>query len=175
MRPCGKPEESQKENVVSGEDSTNSRLFCRAFSAIVKVNSETGKTVRLNENAAFRIKYLGNPDLADPTASPNYGKYLPNGSDYNDGDGSGKNNYIFKCDENGQIVLPYMLEYGNYQLEEVTVPEGYFVGEYNEKGEGSNAEMPKDFEDAVVIYDSKGNKPHAASGRQGLCDLLSDG
>lgn len=125
---------------------------------IVKVNSETGKTVRLNENAAFRIKYLGNPDLADPTASPNYGKYLPNGSDYNDGDGSGKNNYIFKCDENGQIVLPYMLEYGNYQLEEVTVPEGYFVGEYNEKGEGSNAEMPKDFEDAVVIYDSKGNK-----------------
>ena len=95
---------------------------------IVKVNSETGKTVRLNENAAFRIKYLGNPDLADPTASPNYGKYLPNGSDYNDGDGSGKNNYIFKCDENGQIVLPYMLEYGNYQLEEVTVPEGYFVG-----------------------------------------------
>ncbi|WP_161907957.1 SpaA isopeptide-forming pilin-related protein [Emergencia sp. 1XD21-10] len=125
---------------------------------IVKTNSETGKTVRLNENAAFRIKYLGNPDLPDPTAAPNYGKYLPNGSSYTDGDAAGKNNYIFKCNADGQIVLPYMLEYGIYQLEEVTVPEGYFVGEYDEKGEGSNADMPKDFDDAVVIYDSAGKK-----------------
>lgn len=125
---------------------------------IVKTNSETGKTVRLNENAAFRIKYLGNPDMPDPTTSPNYGKYLPNGSSYTDGGESGKNNYIFKCNAEGQIVLPYQLEYGNYQLEEITAPEGYFVGEYDENGEGSSADMPKEFEDAVVIYDADGNK-----------------
>lgn len=125
---------------------------------IIKINSETGKPVRLNENAAFRIKYLGNPDLADPTLSPNYGKYLPNGSSYTDGAASGKNNYIFKCNEDGQIVLPYELEYGNYQLEEVTAPEGYFIGEYDEKGVGSSTDMPKKFEDAVVIYDAAGDR-----------------
>jgi hypothetical protein len=125
---------------------------------IIKTNSETGKAVRLNENAAFRIKYLGNPDLADPTLSPNYGKYLPNGSSYTDGAASGKNNYIFKCNADGQIVLPYELEYGNYQIEEVTAPEGYFIGEYDEKGVGSSTDMPKKFEDAVVIYDASGDR-----------------
>lgn len=125
---------------------------------VVKVNSETGKTVRLNENSSFRIKYLGNPDLPDPTQSTNYGKYLPNGSDYNDGGESGKNNYIFKCNSDGQIVLPYQLEYGIYQLEEVTVPEGYFVGAYDDKGTGTSTDMPKKFEDAVVIYDAAGKK-----------------
>ncbi len=125
---------------------------------IIKTNSETGKPVRLNENAAFRIKYLGNPDLADPTLSPNYGKYLPNGSSYTDGAASGKNNYIFKCNAEGQIVLPYELEYGNYQIEEITAPEGYFIGEYDEKGVGTSPDMPKKFEDAVVIYDASGDR-----------------
>ncbi|MGF6376701.1 hypothetical protein M2140_001779 [Clostridiales Family XIII bacterium PM5-7] len=125
---------------------------------VVKVNSETGKTVRLDENSSFRIKYLGNPDLADPTLSTNYGKYLPNGSSYTDGGESGKNNYIFKCNQDGQIVLPYELEYGIYQLEEITVPDGYFVGQYDENGVGTSTDMPKKFEDAVVIYDSAGDK-----------------
>lgn len=125
---------------------------------VVKVNSETGKTVRLDENSSFRIKYLGNPDSPDPTQDKNYGRYLPNGSDYNDGGESGKNNYIFKCNSDGQIVLPYKLEYGIYQLEEVTVPEGYFVGAYDDKGTGTSTDMPKRFEDAVVIYDAEGKK-----------------
>lgn len=125
---------------------------------IIKTNAETGKTVRLDENAAFRIKYLGNPDLQDPKLSPNYGKYLPNGTSYTDGDAISKNQYIFRCNADGQIVLPYQLEYGIYQLEEVTAPEGYFIGSYDEAGIGSSTEMPKDFSDAVVIYDSAGER-----------------
>ena len=125
---------------------------------IIKTNAETGKTVRLDENAAFRIKYLGNPDLQDPKLSPNYGKYLPNGTSYTDGDAISKNQYIFRCNADGQIVLPYQLEYGIYQIEEVTAPEGYFIGSYDEAGIGSSTEMPKDFSDAVVIYDSAGER-----------------
>ncbi len=93
---------------------------------IVKVNSETGKTVRL-EGAVFRLKYLGNPDSADPEKDKNYGRYLPNGADPRDG-----SDYIFSCNENGEIALPYPLEYGTYQLEELIVPEGYFVGDYDD-------------------------------------------
>ena len=55
-------------------------------------------------------------------------------------------------------MLPYVLEYVNYQLEEVTAPEGYFIGEYDEKGVGSSTDMPKKFEDAVVIYDASGDR-----------------
>ena len=53
VRPCGKPEESQKENVVSGNGSTNSRLFGCAFSAIVKVNSERRMLYEFNTDGAF--------------------------------------------------------------------------------------------------------------------------
>ncbi len=93
---------------------------------IAKVNSETGKTVRL-EGAVFRLKYLGNPDSDSKEEDKNYGRYLPNGSDPRDG-----SDYIFACNENGEITLPYQLEYGDYQLEELIVPEGYFVGDYSD-------------------------------------------
>ncbi|MGF6375708.1 hypothetical protein M2140_000757 [Clostridiales Family XIII bacterium PM5-7] len=88
---------------------------------VVKVNAETGKTVRVKDTA-FRIKYLGRPDVENPEEDIHYGKYLSNGSGYTDG-----KNYIFECDINGQIALPYPLEYGHYQLEEIVVPEGYYT------------------------------------------------
>lgn len=134
---------------------------------VVKTNTETGKTVRWDaDRTAFRIRYKGNPDLPDPTASPNYNRYLPNGSSYSDEN----KNYVFYCNKNGEITLPYEIEYGNYQIEELTVPEGYYVGSYDKDGKGNIADMgiidgkgnvvqaPKDFTNTVVVRDDKGNR-----------------
>lgn len=134
---------------------------------VVKTNNETGKTVRWDaDRTAFRIRYKGNPDLPDPTASPNYNRYLPNGSSYSDEN----KNYVFYCNKNGEITLPYEIEYGNYQIEELTVPEGYYVGSYDKDGKGNIADMgiidgkgnvvqaPKDFTSTVVVKDDKGNR-----------------
>lgn len=96
---------------------------------IIKINSETGKTVRTDaDSTAFRIRYMGNPDSTDPKSEKNYGRYLPNGYGYLDEN----RNYIFRCDKNGEITLPYKLEYGKYLIEEVSVPDGYFLGNYND-------------------------------------------
>ncbi len=138
---------------------------------VVKTNSETGKNVRWDaERTAFRIRYKGNPDLNDPTVSPNYNKYLPNGSSYTD---NADSNYVFYANKNGEIVLPYQIEYGIYEIEEMVVPEGYFVGQYDKKGNGSIADMgavdiidqkgqavkpPKTFLEAVQVRDEEGNK-----------------
>ena len=138
---------------------------------VVKTNSETGKTVRWDaDRTAFRIRYKGNPDLNDPTVSPNYNKYLPNGSSYTD---NADSNYVFYANKNGEIVLPYQIEYGIYEIEELIVPKGYFVGQYDKKGNGSIADMgavdiidhkgqtvkpPKTFLEAVQVRDEEGNK-----------------
>ena len=138
---------------------------------VVKTNSETGKTVRWDaDRTAFRIRYKGNPDLNDPTVSPNYNKYLPNGSSYTD---NADSNYVFYANKNGEIVLPYQIEYGIYEIEELVVPEGYFVGQYDKKGNGSIADMgsvniidhkgqtvkpPKTFLEAVQVRDEEGKK-----------------
>ncbi len=144
---------------------------------VVKTNSETGKTVRWDaDRTAFRIRYKGNTDLGDPSAAPNYNKYLPNGSNYTDKD---NNNYVFYANKNGEIVLPYEIEYGIYELEELVVPEGYYVGQYDDKGKGSIADMgsvdiidhkgqtvkaPKTFLQTVQVRDGEGNKVEEFSG-----------
>lgn len=138
---------------------------------VVKTNSETGKTVRWDaDRTAFRIRYKGNPDLNDPEVSPNYNKYLPNGSSYTD---NANSNYVFYANKNGEIVLPYQIEYGIYEIEELIVPEGYYVGQYDKDGEGSIADMgavdiidhkgqtvrpPKTFLETVQVRDENGNK-----------------
>lgn len=138
---------------------------------VIKTNSETGKTVRWDaDRTTFRIRYKGNPLLPDPTSSPSYNKYLPNGSNYTDKD---ENNYVFYANKNGEIVLPYQLEYGIYEIEELVVPEGYYVGQYDENGVGSIADMgsvniinhegeqvtpPKSFLETVHVRDAQGNK-----------------
>jgi len=137
---------------------------------VIKTNLETGKTVRWDaDRTAFRIRYKGNPDLGDPSKAENYNAYLPNGGSYSDD----SQNYVFYADKNGEIVLPYDIEYGIYQIEELVVPEGYYAGQYDQKGSGSAADMgkvnivnhqgqtvraPKDFLETVQVRDEKGNK-----------------
>lgn len=137
---------------------------------IIKTNSETGKTVRWDaDRTAFRIKYLGNPDLEYPEKAQNAGRYLPNGSGYTDE----SQNYIFYADKNGEVVLPYDIEYGNYLIEELVVPSGYYVGSYDGSGKGTVADMgkveivdhqgktvkpPKEFLETVQVRDESGSR-----------------
>ena len=93
---------------------------------IVKTDEETGKTVSFAGGTKFRIRYMGNKLLSDITSSENYGRLLPNAASINDKTG---NNDEFECDENGYIVIPYMLKFGTYRIEEFAVPEGYYIGE----------------------------------------------
>lgn len=93
---------------------------------IVKTDEETGKTVSFAGGTKFRIRYMGNKLLSDITSSENYGRLLPSAASINDKTG---NNDEFECDENGYIVIPYMLKFGTYRIEEFAVPEGYYIGE----------------------------------------------
>lgn len=143
---------SEDEQLISRE--INNKMKSNRIK-IIKTNSETGKTVRWDsERTAFRIRYKGNPDLSDPTSAENYNDYLPNGSGYSDEN----QNYVFYADKNGEIILPYDIEYGIYEIEELVVPKGYYVGRYDEKGTGTVADMG-----SVKIIDHKGQtvKPPA--------------
>lgn len=130
---------------------------------IVKVDSETGKTIPM-ANTTFRIRYMGREGLVGEDGyeydDANIGRLLQNGSviagDSQSGISSDK--YLFLTDFNGKVTLPYELEYGNYQIEEICAPEGYYVGTYDETGTGSSVEGDKGYYDTVVIYDSNGNK-----------------
>ena len=104
---------------------------------IVKTDAETGKKVTVAAGTKFRIRYMGNQLLGDPTKSKNYGKLLPNAPSITDKTGY---NDEFVCDENGCITIPYMLKFGTYRLEEFRVPEGYFIGKYDKDGNPSNAD-----------------------------------
>lgn len=104
---------------------------------IVKTDAETGKKVTVAAGTKFRIRYMGNQLLGDPTKSKNYGKLLPNAPSITDKTGY---NDEFVCDENGCITIPYMLKFGTYRLEEFRVPEGYFIGKYDKDGNPSSAD-----------------------------------
>ena len=111
---------------------------------IQKVDSETGKIVRLEGTKVF-IRYKGNPDYtieenkdrygAEGTIAKNiYNRFLPNAEAIN----SASTNYTFELDENGYIDIPYELPYGKYEIYEWLLPEGYYVGEYDAKGNASS-------------------------------------
>lgn len=121
---------------------------------IVKVDSETNKTIP-QANTSFRIRYMGNPNTpeANRPSDPNYGRYLTKPT----GLGGTGYSYIFTTDANGKIQLPYELQYGCYQLEEIIAPEGYYLGEYDITGHGSDTDDSKDFAHTVNIYDASGN------------------
>ncbi|MGF6376750.1 hypothetical protein M2140_001828 [Clostridiales Family XIII bacterium PM5-7] len=137
---------------------------------VVKTNSETGKTVRWDaDRTAFRIRYMGHSEYGDPEDVENYNKLLPNSSAYTNDNG----NYVFYANKNGEITLPYEIEYGHYQLEEIVVPNGYYVGAYDNDGNGTIADMgsvkivdhegqavtlPKSFAQTVQVRDADGNK-----------------
>ncbi|MGN0659562.1 MAG: VaFE repeat-containing surface-anchored protein [Emergencia sp.] len=102
---------------------------------VVKTDAETGKQVDLT-GTRFYIRYMGNQLLDDPTKSENYGRLLPNANDIN----STSKDYTFTCNSNGEIVLPYDLEFGTYRIEEFLLPDGYFVGTCDQNGNPSNAD-----------------------------------
>ena len=109
-----------------------------------KVDSETGKIIRLAGTKVF-IRYKGNPDYTDeqnremfgPTgtvAKNIYNRFLPNAESID----SKSTNYTFELDENGCFDIPYQLPYGKYEIYEWLLPEGYYVGQYDETGTAKN-------------------------------------
>ena len=149
------------DDTVYGPDTTEAYqskrivdYVIRNYVNIVKIDSETGKTVPA-EGTSFRIRYMGNPNTpeADRPTDPNYGRYLTKPT----GAGGTGYSYIFTTDANGKIELPYELQYGCYQLEEIVAPEGYYLGEYDTAGLGSDTDDSNDFAHTVNIYDASGN------------------
>lgn len=122
---------------------------------IVKVDEETGKTIP-SAKTAFRIRYLGSPEYDDPTQTPGYGRYLPNASNIN-ASVTSPDDYIFYTDVTGKAHIPYALPYGSYQLEEIVVPDGYFVGAYGQDGEAGSVEGSQTYNKKVAVYDKDGN------------------
>ncbi len=147
---------------------------------VVKVDSETGKTVRMKGTKIF-IRYKGNPDYTDEENRKRYGdsgtevrgiynRFLPNAEQMD----SKSQNYTFELDENGESIIPYELPYGKYEILEWLLPEGYYVGEYGADGVAKNhnfgyiaeGQLTVDYNQhgygATVaqfgIYDADGNK-----------------
>lgn len=162
---------SEDEQIVSTDIVNTSKVN---VVKVVKVDSETGKTVP-SAGTAFRIRYMGSPEYDDPSQTPNYGRYLPNAGNLN-ASVTHAEDYIFCTDAAGEVTIPYELPYGTYQLEEILVPEGYYIGVYGEDGTASSAggtadsygpggdnhqttgSGTMDFEDRVAIYDKNGNR-----------------
>ena len=130
---------------------------------VIKSNAETGKKVTA-AGTKFYLRYMGDPLLSDPTKSKNYGRLLPNAEDI-----TKKGPYTWEADENGEITIPYELEWGIYRLEEWLLPDGYFVGEYGggdtagnhdygtiEEGQ-QKALAGHGYSDVVGIFDDTGN------------------
>lgn len=111
---------------------------------VIKVDSETGKIVRMKGTKIF-IRYKGNPDYTDEENQKRYGesgtevkgiynRFLPNAEQID----SKSRNYTFELDENGECIIPYELPYGKYEVLEWLLPEGYYVGEYGADGVAKN-------------------------------------
>ena len=97
---------------------------------VCKVDAETEKRIP-SDKMAFRLRYMGNPNSPSEERhnDKNYGKYLPAKIG-----NSGAQTYTFFTDANGKCVFPYPLQYGEYQLEELVAPDGYYIDEYDGAG-----------------------------------------
>ena len=137
---------------------------------VIKTDGETGKLVSADENernAKFYIRYKGNPDNTDAQnrALADYNRFLPNAPSIT-ADGP----FEFEANRNGEIVIDYELPYGIYEILEWTLPEGYFVGEYDETGTSISHDYGKveegqrkalsgsEWSDLVTIYNAEGEK-----------------
>lgn len=81
----------------------------KAYIRFVKKDAETGKTVLL-PNVTFKIKKAGTDEYVEQKV----------------GD---KKISEFTTDETGTVTTPLKLKYGDYEVEEITAPEGYLVTE----------------------------------------------
>lgn len=81
----------------------------KAYIRFVKKDAETGKTVLL-PNVTFKIKKAGTDEYVEHKV----------------GD---KKISEFTTDETGTVTTPLKLKYGEYEVEEITAPEGYLVTE----------------------------------------------
>lgn len=167
------------DEATDKKDSTSQEVSDKVISNVVvvtKKDSETGKTVPI-ANAAFRIKYLGyklngvlvTDDTADKRLSDGtqlkVGSYITNGSSVQDG-----YQYVFYTDATGRFKVPYEMEYGVWQLEEITAPQGYYIGQYGTdgvahsvngttlNGNEANADDTTNKDGTVAIFDASGNK-----------------
>ena len=137
---------------------------------VIKTDAETGKPVSADENernAKFYIRYKGNPDNTDAQnrTLADYNRFLPNAPGIT-ADGP----FEFEANRNGEIVVDYELPYGIYEILEWTLPEGYFVGEYDETGAAASHDYGKveegqrkalsgsEWSDLVTIYNAEGEK-----------------
>ena len=147
---------------------------------VVKVDSETGKTVRMKGTKIF-IRYKGNPDYTDEENRKRYGdsgtevrgiynRFLPNAEQID----AKSRDYTFELDENGECIIPYELPYGRYEVLEWLLPEGYYVGEYGADGVAKDhnfgyikeGQLTVDYDkhgygatvEQFGIYDADGNK-----------------
>jgi hypothetical protein len=127
---------------------------------VEKYDSETGKIIYPGEDGKIKvfIRYKGNPDYTDEQNQALYGpngteakgiynRFLPNAESID----SKSTNYTFELDENGEITIAYELPYGIYEICEWLLPEGYYVGKYNEKGEGSSYDFGYIAENIVKV------------------------
>ena len=98
---------------------------------VYKTDAETGKRIP-SAKMAFRLRYMGNPNtpLEERQGDRNYGKYLSAVTG-----NSGMEKYVFFTDKNGKCAFPYPLQYGEYQLEELVAPDGYYIDEYDGAGD----------------------------------------
>jgi len=146
---------------------------------VEKYDSETGKIIYPEETGSIKvfIRYKGNPDYTDEQNQalfgPNgtqakgiYNRFLPNAESID----SDSTNYTFELDENGEITIPYELPYGIYEICEWLLPEGYYVGQYDENGKGTTYDFGY-IAEGIVERDA--NLSGSAAGRDEKTDTYS--
>ena len=100
--------------VVVNEDSRTPQAWrvlndapFKAYIRIVKKDAESNKTVLLS-NVTFKIKNVDKDEYVEQKVGS-------------------KKVSEFTTDETGTVTTPLKLKYGNYQVEEITAPEGYLI------------------------------------------------
>ena len=148
---------------------------------VEKYDAETGKIVYPGVDGAIKvfIRFKGNPDYTEAqnqsmfgasgtVAKGIYNRFLPNAESID----SKSTDYTFELDKNGEITIPYQLPYGIYEVCEWLLPEGYYVGQYNENGEGSSYDFGST--DTYSVYDASGNKVVFKDASEYTFDALTD-
>ncbi|MDO5568748.1 MAG: SpaA isopeptide-forming pilin-related protein [bacterium] len=112
----------EKENIVISNAMVSAKL------KITKVDSETGDTI-LQAGVKFKIKNTDTNEYVKQTVT------YPTRITYE----------VYETDEKGMLITPYPLDAGNYELEEISAPYGYYL-------DGSNITFTID-ENSNIITD----------------------